>query len=211
MKELFFLTETYPFTLQPLPYAYNALEPYIDEETMHLHHDHHLKTYVEKLNEALEPFPTYHSWTLEELITNCHTLPGKLQTPVRHNAGGVYNHNLYFASMRPPEKQRIPEIFYKELCTYFGSWENFKESFSQAAVNQFGSGYAWLAVGHRKSLKIINTPNQDTPLTKNLQPILTIDVWEHAYYLKYKNMRADYIENWFNLINWDIVTQRYCE
>lgn len=132
------MNESYPFLLQPLPYAYNALEPYIDEETMHLHHDRHLKAYVDKLNETLKPFTAYHNWTLEELIKNCRTLPVKIQTPIRHNAGGVYNHNLYFSSMRLPAEQRIPEAFYKELCTCFDSWEGFKEAFSQAAANQFG-------------------------------------------------------------------------
>lgn len=203
------MNETYPFLLQPLPYAYDALEPFIDEETVRLHHDGHLKAYVDKLNKILAPYPALHHWPLERLIFECHTLPGKIQTDVRNNAGGVYNHNLYFASMQAPDNQQVPQPLYQQICTSFGGWKEFQDAFSQAAANQFGSGYSWLAVGYRKSLKIINTPNQDTPLPKNLRPLLPLDVWEHAYYLKYKNKRMAYIQNWFSLVHWDAVNERF--
>ena len=188
---------TYPFEVPALPYAYDALEPYIDKETMHFHHDKHLKAYVDNLNKALEGHSEYHSWTLERLLTDLDQLPEEIRTAVRNNAGGVYNHDLYFELMSP-EKQEIPAA----IAEAFGGEENFKKQMKAAALGQFGSGFAWLAADKTGALKIFALPNQDNPLSQGLRPVLGLDVWEHAYYLKYQNLRGDYIDNWFHVINW---------
>ena len=169
------LTYHYPFTNPPLPYAYQALEPYIDEKTMKLHHDRHLQTYVDNLNKALADYSRFHNWTLEQLIYNIASLPEEIQTAVRNNGGGVYNHLLYFTGL----------------------------------LSVFGSGYAWLVVAADGSLMITTTKNQDTPLPLGLCPVFNLDVWEHAYYLKHYNLRADYIDDLFHVINWEQAGQRY--
>ena len=191
---------TYPFSLPALPYAYDALEPYIDQETMHYHHDKHLKAYVDNLNKALETCPDYQSWTLEQLLTRLNQLPESIRTAVRNNGGGVYNHDLYFDLMAPGE-QTVPAA----VADAFGGAEEFKKKMKAAALGQFGSGFAWLAADDAGVLKILALPNQDNPLTQGLRPILCLDVWEHAYYLKYQNLRADYIDNWFRVVNWKAV------
>ena len=194
---------TYPFEVPALPYAYDALEPYIDKETMHFHHDKHLKAYVDNLNKALESHPEYHSWTLERLLAELDQLPEAVRTAVRNNGGGVYNHDLYFDLMSP-EVQGIPE----EITAAFGGEENFKSQMKAAALGQFGSGFAWLVKDQSGALKIIALPNQDNPLSQGLIPVLALDVWEHAYYLKYQNLRGDYIDNWFHVINWKELKKR---
>lgn len=211
--------ETYPFQLLPLPYPKNSLEPNISEETLSFHHDKHLRTYVDNLNKILEPYPMYQSWTLEALVTYYYLLPKELQTPVRNNAGGVYNHNLYFATLKPIVNNMVssldlshnhvncfhdtsPNEFYIRFRQTFHSYQEFKTHFKACALSVFGSGYAWLVANKNQELLIITTANQDTPLPQGFRPLLTIDVWEHAYYLVYQNRRADYIENWFDLINW---------
>lgn len=201
----------YKFELMPLSYPYDALEPYIDQRTVRIHHDGHLKTYVNNLNNTLEPYPKYHDWTLEKLIIFNRILPKKIQTPVRHNAGGVYNHQLYFNIMSPHSDKSDAKRLMPEIEKQIGSYEEFADKFKKSALDVFGSGYAWLAMDRNGHLKIINTANQDTVLTINLCPVLLIDVWEHAYYLKYQNKRSDYIDNWFNIINWEQAEKNFID
>jgi len=187
----------YPFTLMPLPYGYNALEPRIDTLTMQLHHDRHLKTYVDNLNAALAPYPATHGMTLAQLILSAPKLPKALQTPVLHNAGGVWNHDFFFKHMAPggrPPSDALRRLINRD----FGSCDAFKAKFKEAALGVFGSGYAWLAPAGGR-LRIVTTANQDTPIALGLRPIAGIDVWEHAYYLKHYNVRADYIDDWFGV------------
>ena len=198
-----FSKETYPFRLPELPYAYHALEPFIDQRTMYFHHDKHLKTYIDNLNKALEAYPEYQTRTLEELLTRLPELPEELRTPVRNNGGGVYNHEMYFHLMTP-----AGQPFSTEVAEAFGGEDNWKRQMKAAALGQFGSGFAWLVRDTTGALKIIALPNQDNPLTIGLQPILPLDVWEHAYYLKHQNLRSDYIDDWFHVINWNAVEQR---
>ena len=198
-----FSKETYPFRLPELPYAYHVLEPFIDQRTMYFHHDKHLKTYIDNLNKALEAYPEYQTWTLEELLTRLSELPEELRTPVRNNGGGVYNHEMYFHLMAP-----AGQPFSTEVAEAFGGEDNWNRQMKAAALGQFGSGFAWLVRDTTGALKIIALPNQDNPLTIGLQPILPLDVWEHAYYLKHQNLRSDYIDDWFHVINWNAVEQR---
>lgn len=198
-----FSKETYPFRLPELPYAYHALEPFIDQRTMYFHHDKHLKTYIDNLNKALEAYPEYQTRTLEELLTRLPELPEELRTPVRNNGGGVYNHEMYFHLMAP-----AGQPFSTEVAEAFGGEDNWNRQMKAAALGQFGSGFAWLVLDTTGALKIIALPNQDNPLTIGLQPILPLDVWEHAYYLKHQNLRSDYIDDWFHVINWNAVEQR---
>lgn len=198
-----FSKETYPFRLPELPYAYHALEPFIDQRTMYFHHDKHLKTYIDNLNKALEAYPEYQTWTLEELLTRLSELPEELRTPVRNNGGGVYNHEMYFHLMAP-----AGQPFSTEVAEAFGGEDNWNRQMKAAALGQFGSGFVWLVRDTTGALKIIALPNQDNPLTIGLQPILPLDVWEHAYYLKHQNLRSDYIDDWFHVINWNAVEQR---
>lgn len=202
----------YPFPLEPLPYAYDALEPTIDAQTVMIHHDRHLKSYVDNLNKTLEPYPMYHSWTLEMLLCNINALPEEIRIPVQRNAGGVYNHNFYFNGMSPHPSNPKNKLL-DAINAAFGSYENFKAVFKKNALSVFGSGYSWLVMDKHANrpneLRIINTANQDTPLPCTVCPVLVIDVWEHAYYLKYQNKRADYIDNWFQVINWDKAEKNY--
>ena len=193
----------YPFSLPPLPYDYEALAPGLDAQTMHFHHDKHMNAYVDNLNKALEGHPEYHGWSLEELLEKLDSLPEGLCTPVRNNGGGVYNHALYF-EMMGPKKSGPPAA----LTEPFGGAERWKETMKSTAMGIFGSGFAWLAIGKEGQLRILPLPNQDNPLSQGLYPLLTLDVWEHAYYLQYQNRRADYIDQWFSLINWDAVCDR---
>ena len=189
-----------------MPYAYNALEPRIDTRTMMIHHNGHYATYVENLNKYLADKPQLQNLTLEELIVY-HSNDDE----IRHNAGGVYNHQLFFGGMRPGMNQIVVGLsgrFLQNINRDFGSLENFKMQFGNAAAAVFGSGYAWLAVDSRGKLHIVQTANQDTPLTLSMKPLLNLDVWEHAYYLKYTNHRTDYINNYFALIDWVRVGER---
>ena len=203
------MNEHYKFVLKPLEYDYDALEPYIDKETVEIHHNKHLKTYVDNLNKALSKCNAFHMWSLEKLIVENCKLPKNIQTAVRNNAGGVYNHNFYFDIMTNNSTKKPVGILASEIKKQFLSFENFKEKFKQTALNQFGSGWGFLVSDRCGMLKIISTPNQDTPLTMNLCPILLVDVWEHAYYLKYQNRRADYLDNWFNIIDWEKANLNY--
>ena len=192
----------YPFVNLPLPYAYNALEPFIDEKTMHLHHDKHLQTYINNLNAALKEHCQLQKMSLEQLIRCSGALPEKLQKEIRNNAGGVYNHRFFFDGLKNPGDKEPEGKLAKEICRQFGSFETFGKELKKAALSVFGSGYAWL-VTDRGRLKIIETANQGSPIERELNPIITIDVWEHAYYLKHFNVRAEYIDDWFCIINWD--------
>lgn len=201
-------TQHYPFTLKPLPYSYDALEPVISEETLHFHHDKHLQTYVDNLNKALADYPKYHNVSLEDLIVMVPTLPGELKTPVQNNAGGVYNHQLYFDAMIPYAKalseQNEDTPLKQAIIKDFGSLEEWKTQMKASALSQFGSGWAWLVQNNAGTLSIINTANQDTPLGFDLKPILLVDVWEHAYYLQYQNRRNEYLEHWFQIVNYNL-------
>ena len=197
---------TYPFVNLPLPYAYDALEPFIDEKTMRLHHDKHLQTYIDNLNAALEKEPRINRLPLKQLIAYADKLPQPLQNTIRNNAGGVYNHRFYFEQLTNPSDSIPTGALLREINKTFGTVEKFKSDLKAAALSVFGSGYAWLVVDGR-DLKIVTTPNQDVPL--NYCPILNIDVWEHAYYLKHYNVRADYINDLLQIINWNVVEQRY--
>lgn len=198
----------YPFEVEPLPYAYHALEPYLCEEILHFHHDKHYANYVVKLNEILKNYPNLQNMSLEELLIQTDVLPNEAKISIRNNAGGVYNHELYFACMNCADCELPTDQLALAMNASFGSIDQFRSAFGAAAINQFGSGYAWLILSNGK-LEIIATPNQDTPISLTVTPLLCIDVWEHAYYLQYQNRRADYVENWFNLINWDFVGARY--
>ena len=202
------MNDCYEFENIPLPYAYNALEPYIDAKTMELHHDKHLQTYIDNLNSALKDYPRLQSFSLVQLIRSSGRLPQAVRTTIKNNAGGVYNHRFYFSGMSPVHTEPSGIIADDILKTY-GTVDEFKSDFKKAALSVFGSGYAWLAADGCGRLVIMTTPNQETPLTANLCPILNIDVWEHAYYLKYNNRRAEYIDSWFNLIDWDKANERY--
>ncbi len=200
----------YPFFNLPLPYDYSALLPFIDEKTMELHHDRHLQTYINNLNAALADYPQLQELSLVQLIQNAYRLPEPLQTNIRNNAGGVYNHRFFFHGMIPPgSSDNLPQRnLAQEIDRQFGSFAAFRESFQKSALSVFGSGYAWLVVC-RGQLMIITTANQNSPLAQNLCPILTIDVWEHAYYLKHYNLRTDYIDDWFHVINWQAAEKNY--
>ena len=197
------------FKLSPLPYNYNALEPYIDSTTMHFHHDFHHATYVNNLNKALEKYPELYKKDLEQLIKNISKLPIDIQTAVRNNGGGVYNHNFYFNIMAPSGTQPMSTSLEKQLKENFGSVDAFKAQFERAALGRFGSGWVWLIKDQSGKLRIISTPNQDNPLMENSEvkgiPVLTLDVWEHAYYLKYQYKRAAYAKAFWNIVNWNEV------
>lgn len=203
------MSEHYQFINHPLPYAYDAMEPYIDEKTMHLHHDRHLQTYIDNLNDTLSKFPEFQNWTLEQLIVNVPSLPEEIQTSVKNNGGGVYSHQLYFSCLKNPAPEgptgTLKEAIEKEL----GGYDAWKDAFKKAALSVFGSGYAWLVVKATGYLSILTTQNQDTPLPLGMFPVLNIDVWEHAYYLKHYNQRAAYIDDWFHVVNWDQANQNY--
>jgi Fe-Mn family superoxide dismutase len=196
------------FTLPELDYDYSALEPYIDEQTMRLHHGKHHAGYVDKLNAALEGKQELLRLGINELLKNLSRVPEEIRTAVRNNGGGHANHSLFWTVMGPG-KGGSPEGNLRDaINSVFGDFARFKESFSQAGLGRFGSGWAWFVVDEGK-LSIVNTPNQDTPLSEGKTPILALDVWEHAYYLKYQNRRAEYIENWWNVVNWDQVAENY--
>lgn len=191
----------YPFVNLPLPYDYDSIEPYIDTKTMELHHDRHLQTYIDNLNSILKENPRLQKFSLEQLIKMSCKLPANVQIAVRNNAGGVYNHRFYFDGLANPAQKEPVGMLANEINRQFGGYEKFKASLKKAALSVFGSGYAWL-VQNRGKLSIVTTPNQNNPMEQGLCPILNIDVWEHAYYLKHYNVRADYIDNWFEVVNW---------
>ncbi|ADZ83673.1 superoxide dismutase [Cellulosilyticum lentocellum] len=202
------MNKTYPFQLEALPYEYDALEPYMDALTVQIHHGRHVQTYVDNLNKVLEGSKDHQSWSLEALVTKVNELPDSIKNVVRNNGGGVYNHNLYFAGMTA-EKSEPTGKLKDAIVKKFGSLDEFKANFKAAGLGRFGSGWAWLAVDANKELTVVSTPNQDTVLADGLSPILAMDVWEHAYYLKYQNKRADYIDNWFLVVDWNKANDLY--
>jgi len=201
----------YPFTLAPLPYDYKALEPHIDEATMRIHHTKHHQAYIDNANKALEEAPDLQKYTLEELLTNLQSLPESVRTRLQNNAGGHFNHTLFWLMMAPNAQERPNGVVAEAINASLGSFESFKEQFNKAAQSRFGSGWAWLCLNKDKKLVVTSTANQDTPLALGLFPILGLDVWEHAYYLKYQNKRMDYVTAWWSVINWPYVEQLYQE
>ena len=198
----------YPFVNEPLPYAYDALEPWIDAKTMELHHDRHLQTYIDGLNKIMEENPQLQKLSLRQLILQTGALPQWLQRPARNQAGGVYNHRFFFEGMKPYEKERKPsKQMLANMVRDFGGLEAFQRKFKEAALAVFGSGYVWL-VRIRGRMRIIATANQNTPLAVGVQPLLCLDVWEHAYYLKHYNKRGDYVDDWYNVVDWEKVEKR---
>ena len=207
------MNEHYPFVLPPLPYRYYALEPYLEEQTIRIHHDTLFQGYVDRLNAALQKYPRFQRWNLERLIVDNDRLPVEIRTTVYNNAGGVYNHDAYFAAMTP--KYRRPSNYMRNVLEEsFGSFENFKEQMLNAGLRVFGSGWAWLVLKGDK-LAVVSTANQDSPLMGEAIsgasgfPIMGLDVWEHAYYLKFQNRRPDYIKEFWNVVNWDEAAARF--
>ncbi|TRZ37576.1 superoxide dismutase [Niallia circulans] len=196
------------FSLPQLPYAYDALEPHIDKETMNIHHTKHHNTYVTNLNNALEGNAELLSKTVEEIVSNLDAVPEAARTAVRNNGGGHANHSLFWEVISPNGGGQPSGDLASAIDSKFGSFENFKEEFAKAATTRFGSGWAWLVVNNGE-IEVTSTPNQDSPLMEGKTPILGLDVWEHAYYLNYQNRRPEYINAFFNVINWDEVSKRY--
>jgi len=194
-----------PFVLDPLPYPFDALEPYIDARTMEIHHDKHHGTYVAKLNAALEQAPALQSKTLEELLASLDAVPEAIRGAVRNHGGGHHNHSLFWRTLSASGGGDPKGALAHAIEGEFGSIAAFKDQFGAAAANIFGSGWAWLCAGAGKKLSILSLPNQDSPLSRGLVPILGLDVWEHAYYLKYQNRRLDYIAAFWNIVDWKAV------
>ncbi|MCL4394361.1 MAG: superoxide dismutase [Chloroflexi bacterium] len=196
------------FELPPLPYAYNALEPYIDERTMHLHHDKHHAAYVNNLNTALEKHPDLQKWSLEDLMTKINQVPEDIRTTVRNNGGGGINHAMFWQIMAPNAGGEPSGPLAQAIQQTFGNFAAFKDQLTKAGMGRFGSGWAWLVLDNGK-LAITSTANQDSPLMEGKQPVMGVDVWEHAYYLKYENRRNEYLAAWWNVVNWPEIQKRY--
>lgn len=196
------------FELPSLAYAYDALEPSIDAMTMEIHHSKHHNAYVNNLNAALEKHPELAGKSLEELVTNINSIPEDIRTAVRNNGGGHFNHSLFWTVMSPNGGGEPSGDLATAIGDAFGNFASFKETLSKAAATRFGSGWAWLGFKNGK-LAVLSMPNQDVPMMEGLTPILGIDVWEHAYYLKYQNRRPEYVSNWWNVVNWEEVANRY--
>ncbi len=198
-----------PFELSPLPYSYEGLEPYIDARTVEIHYTKHHATYLNNCNKALEKYPQFSNHSIETLLSDLSILPEDIRTTVKNNGGGFYNHNLYWENMQPPTSSKpAGQLLHKIVDTY-GDLAKMKEEMERTGLGRLGSGYAWLCQKMDGSLQILATLNQDCPLSDGLKPLLVVDVWEHAYYLKYQNRRAEYLTNWWNLVNWTIVNNRF--
>lgn len=197
------------YTLQPLKYAFNALEPFIDAVTMEIHHDKHHAAYIAKLKEALDKYPELKYSSVEEVLADLENLPEDIRMAVRNNAGGHWNHTFFWGILAP--KNDISSSLVEKLSTAFGSLDAFKEQFKNAALSRFGSGWVWLVKKEDGTMQITSTPNQDNPLMAFAEvkgkPVLALDVWEHAYYLKYQNKRADYVDAFWNVVNWGKVEE----
>jgi Fe-Mn family superoxide dismutase len=197
------------YEVPPLPYDYAALEPTIDEQTMHLHHDKHHQAYVTNLNNALQGQSQFESLPIEELIRRINEVPESIRTAVRNNGGGHLNHSMFWQIMKPNGGGEPTGPLASAVTSTFGSFDNFKTQFNDAGVKRFGSGWAWLVMDRAGALSVISTANQDSPLMDGMLPIMGNDVWEHAYYLKYQNRRPDYLAAWWNVVNWDEIARRY--
>lgn len=197
------------FKLPDLPYTYDALAPYISEQIQQLHHDKHHQTYVDNLNKALEKYPDWQNKSIEEIVTSLDLIPEDVKTVVRNNGGGHYNHSMFWEMMAPKKGsgQEPSGTLLDKMQHSFGDLKTFKEQFTTGATKIFGSGWQWLVVDNGE-VKLVSTPNQDSPLSQGLTPILGLDVWEHAYYLQYYNKRVDYVEAWWNIVNWDEAARR---
>ncbi len=194
------------FVLPDLPYAFDALEPIIDAKTMEIHHGRHHAAYVANLNKAVENYPEWAEKSIEDVIIHLNEVPEAIRTAVRNNGGGHYNHSLFWKMMAPVGQTKPSAFLLAKIDESFGSFDEFKKQFAAAATSRFGSGWAWLVTAGGK-LDVLSTANQDCPLEGGKKPILCLDVWEHAYYLKYQNRRADYAENFFQVVNWDFVEE----
>jgi superoxide dismutase, Fe-Mn family len=197
------------FEVPPLPYDYNALEPYIDTQTMQLHHDKHHAAYVNNLNAALQNAPQFASLSIEDLIRRLNEVPDNIRTAVRNNGGGHLNHSMFWQIMTPNGGGAPSGELGNAINSTFGSFDQFKAAFNDAGVKRFGSGWAWLILDQNGNLQVTSTANQDSPLTDGSFPIMGNDVWEHAYYLKYQNRRPDYLNAWWNVVNWNEIEKRY--
>lgn len=195
--------------IDPLPYAYDALEPHIDEQTMQIHHDKHHQAYANNLNAALEKHPDLQSKSAVELIRDLNAVPEEIRAAVRNNAGGVVNHNFFWKVMAPNAGGAPTGAIAQAIDEAFGSFEEFKTQFNDAGAKRFGSGWAWLVKDGGGKLQIVSTPNQDNPISEGHTPLLGNDVWEHAYYLNYQNQRPKYLEAWWNVVNWDEVNKNF--
>ena len=198
-----------PFTVPDLPYPYDALEPYIDKETMTLHHDKHHGAYVANLNAAIEKHPELASKSAEDLLKNLSAVPDDIRAAVRNNGGGHVNHSMFWTIMAPKAGGDPKGALADAIKRTFGDFETFKTQFNDAGTKQFGSGWAWLVLTADGKLQITSSANQDNPMSSGQHPIMGNDVWEHAYYLKYQNRRADYLKAWWNVVNWDAISKRY--
>lgn len=197
-----------PYTLPELPYPYDALEPYIDTKTMEIHHGKHHRAYVDKLNAAISG-TGLDTKSVEELLADLQSIPENIRTAVRNHAGGVYNHSLFWRFMAPHAGGEPDGNFSDALKSTFGSFQTFRDSFTNAAVTLFGSGWAWLIIDKNGSLAVTTTQNQDSPISQGAKVLLGIDVWEHSYYLKYQNRRAEFITAWWNTVNWKVVSEMF--
>ena len=197
------------YELPPLPYDYAALEPHIDEQTMHFHHDKHHATYVTNVNNALANHSELAALSIEDLLRQLSRVPEDIRTAVRNNGGGHVNHTFFWQIMSPNGGGAPAGALAAVIDRTFGSLDSFKEQLTKAGVGRFGSGWAWLTIDGTGVLRVESTPNQDSPLSEGRTPLLGVDVWEHAYYLKYQNLRQKYIENWFNTVNWPEVARRF--
>jgi Fe-Mn family superoxide dismutase len=197
------------YTLPPLPYDYAALEPHIDAKTMEIHHTKHHQTYITNLNNALKDHTNLQGKTIEDLIAHLDAVPETIRTAVRNNGGGHANHSLFWQIMKPGGGGDPTGAIERAITSELGGIAAFKEAFGKAGVGRFGSGWAWLVLGKDGKVAVTSTPNQDSPIMDGLTPLLGLDVWEHAYYLKYQNRRADYIAAWWNTLNWDEIGRRY--
>ncbi|MBW4443320.1 MAG: superoxide dismutase [Plectolyngbya sp. WJT66-NPBG17] len=197
------------FELKPLPYAYDALEPYIDATTMQIHHDKHHAAYVNNLNAAIEKYSDLQSKSVEELVTSLDQVPEDIRAAVRNNAGGHVNHTMFWEIMGANGNGAPTGAISEAINNSFGSFDAFKQQFNDAGTKRFGSGWVWLVRSSQGGLKVVSTPNQDSPLTEGHTPIMGNDVWEHAYYLKYQNRRPEYLNAWWNVLNWEEINRRF--
>jgi Fe-Mn family superoxide dismutase len=203
------MSEIYPFYNMPLPYAYNALEPFIDARTMYIHHNAYMQSYINNLNTILENYPTLQHLTIDQMVNLpvIQRLPTDDRIKLEQNLGGVYNHRLFFDSMTPEPKLQSENQLFEALINQFNSFINFKNTFTDAAMSVFGSGYAWLGVNRQGNLIITTSANQNVP--NNICPILNLDIWEHAYFLKHTYLRINYIYDWWNVVNWTLIEERF--
>lgn len=197
-----------PFILPDLPYDYSALEPYMDSKTVEIHHDKHHATYTNKLNAALEKYPDFYELPIEQVLSDLQRVPEDARNAVRNHGGGYFHHNFWWEQLRLNPEGKPLESLAAQIDTTFGSFDLFKEKMTACALGVFGSGWAWLSLDQEEKLIIHATPNQDSPLSSGFRPLLTIDVWEHAYYLKYQNKRDEFVNNFWNIVDWEVVSER---